>query len=368
MNIETLQHFIDTFNREVVDSGFKRDLDDFSSSLPASQANILALRDIAEKVLAKLEQIYNGDLPAGLKILLPNAAPAPFTISPHNEQLLELISNKEIAQAEFFAQLAQLLAQLQAQIETNVGQVSKIETFIEPYLNEDIKRLVEGNNAVISIIFNEQQTISSLSNFSKTVVAWNRALPIYHQLVKSDPPSDVRLVEIQNGSIDLIVNLNVDVALDIAELFKIGFSVFAAYLSYKKLAKPIIDSYYGHKRLVAQEDEREKLLLENIGEAVRDALMQQHKRAKKSDKSVDATAVDKKVELVANLVTSHIVHGNDLKLLALPDRADDSIVTPDFAEKLREQSAIARLHLRQIPLESQMKLLEVYGKIGDATE
>lgn len=368
MNIETLQHFIDTFNREVVDSGFKRDLDDFSSSLPASQANILALRDIAEKVLASLNQIYNGDLPAGIKILLPKAVAPPFTNAPHNEQLLELISNKEITQAEFFNQITQLIAQLQAQISTNIAEISKIENFIAPYLNEDIERLAEGNNAVISIIFNEQQTISSLSNFTKTVAAWNRALPIYHQLVKSDPPGDVHLVEIQNGSIDLIVNLNVDVALDMAELFKIGFSVFAAYLSYKKVAKPIIDSYYGNKRLIALEDDREKLLLENIGEAVRGVLMNQHKRAKKADKSIDATAVDKKVELVANLVTSHIVHGNDLKLLALPESADDSVSTPPYAEELREQSAAARLNLRQIPEESQMKLLEVYGKIGDAAD
>jgi hypothetical protein len=368
MNIETLQHFIDTFNREVVDSGFKRDLDDFSSSLPASQANILALRDIAEKVLVSLERIYNGDLPAGFKILLPKAAAPPFTNAPHDEKLLELISNKEITQAEFYAQLNQLIAQLQDQISTNIAQISKIESFIEPYLNEDIERLAEGDNAVISIIFNEEKTISSLSNFTKTVAAWNRALPIYHQLVKSDPPDDVHLVEIQNGSIDLIVNLNVDVALDMAELFKIGFSVFAAYLSYKKVAKPIIDSYYGNKQLIALEEEREKLLLENIGEAVRGALMNQHKKAKKADKSIDATAVEKKVELVANLVTSHIVHGNDLKLLALPACTDDTTPKPAYAEELREQSAVARLNLRQIPAESQMKLLEVYGKIGDTAD
>ncbi len=145
MNIETLQHFIDTFNREVVDSGFKRDLDDFSSSLPASQSNILALRDIAEKVLASLDQIYNGDLPAGLKILLPKTVTPPFTNNPHNEQLLDLISNKEITQAEFFNQVTQLIAQLQAQISRNIAGISKIESFLESHLHEDIEELAVGN-------------------------------------------------------------------------------------------------------------------------------------------------------------------------------------------------------------------------------
>ena len=52
MNIALLQDYIDAFEREVIDSGFKRDLDDYASSLPASQSNIVALRDIAEKVLS----------------------------------------------------------------------------------------------------------------------------------------------------------------------------------------------------------------------------------------------------------------------------------------------------------------------------
>ena len=67
-------------------------------------------------------------------------------------------------------------------------------------------------------------------------------------------------------------------------------------------------------------------------------------------------------------MTSHIVHGNDLKLLALPACTDDTTPKPAYAEELREQSAVARLNLRQIPAESQMKLLEVYGKIGDTAD
>lgn len=368
MNIETLQHYIDTFTREVIDSGFKRDIDDYSSSLPASQSNILALREIAEKVLASLDELYSGDLPDGLRILLPRAESPPFTDGTHRDNFRALVANKEIAQAEFFSQLTQYLSQLQSEVSRNIAEITKIEKFIDPYVDQDIKRLAEDNKAVMSIIFNEQQTISNLSRFSKTIAAWNLALPLYHQLIKSDPPEEVQLVEIQNGSIDLIVNLDVDVAIDMAELFKVGFKVFAAYLSYKKMIKPIIDSFHGNKKLIAQEDEREVLLLENIGEAVREELHKQHKKAKKADKSVDGTSVEKKIDIVTNLVTSHIVRGNDLRLLALPEPAEGSDATPTHAEDLREQSAAARLHLRQIPAESQIKLLEVYGKIVDSAD
>jgi hypothetical protein len=368
MNIETLQHYIDTFTREVIDSGFKRDIDDYSSSLPASQSNILALREIAEKVLASLDELYAGDLPDGLRILLPKSESPPFTNGLHRENFRKLVGDKEIVLAEFFSQLTQHLSQLQAELSKNITEISKIEKFIDPYIDQDAVRLAEANKAVVSLIFNERETISNLAKFSKTVAAWNLALPIYHQLIKSDPPEAIELVEIQNGSIDLIVNLDVDVAIDMAELFKIGFKVFAAYLSYKKMIKPIIDSFHGNKKLIAQEDEREVLLLENIGEAVREELHKQHKRAKKADKSVDGTAVEKKIEVVTNLVTSHIVRGNDLRLLALPEPKEEFDGTQTHAEDLREQSAAARLQLRQIPMESQTKLLEVYGKIIDSSD
>jgi hypothetical protein len=368
MNIETLQHYIDIFTREVIDSGFRRDIDDYISSLPASQSNILALREIADKVLVSLDELYSGDLPDGLRILFPKAESSPFTDGPHRDNFRALVAKREIALAEFFSQLTQYLSKLQSELSKNIVEITRIEEFIGPYIKQDIERIAEDNKAVMSIIFNEQRTISNLGRFSKTIAAWNLALPLYHQLIKSDPPEDVQLVEIQNGSIDLIVNLNVNIAIDMAGLFKVGFKVFAAYLSYKKMIKPIIDSFHGNKKLIAQEDEREVLLLENIGEAVRAELVKQHKKAKKADKFVDVTSVEKKIDIVTNLVTSHIVRGNDLRLLALPEPAGDSDTIPAYAEDLREQSAAARLHLRQIPAESQTKLLEVYGKIIDSAD
>ncbi len=369
MNIETLKQHAETFTREVVTSGFKRDLEDYIASIPASQNNILGLREIAGKLLSSLERIYAGDLPDALAALLPNPSARPFTESPHDQEVQKLLNNSEIPQLEFFDQLNSKLAQLKKQIDQNTSEITKIEQFITPYASVDISKLAAEDLAIIAIIFNDLETITSLGHFAKTVTSWNRILPIYHQLLKSESPKDISIVEVQNGSIDLIVNLDVDVALNIAELFKVGFKVFVAYLSYKKMIQPIIESYHGNKKLIAGEEAREKLMLDNIGEAVKAEIHEQHKVARRADNKVDGTAIQKKVEQVANLVTAHIVQGNDVKLLALPLEAqpseDGNANARDPGEELREESTSARRALRDIPTEAHQKLLETYAKLDE---
>ena len=223
MNIEILQEHINVFTREVVGSGFKRNLDDYLRSLPASQNNIVALRDIAEKVLSALDRLYAGDLPDSLKILLPKKEIRPFTEAPHDEQLRELVENTEIQQPEFFSQLTRFLNQLKNPLEQNLNEITNIGTFVAPYISEDVERIAKNNFAVIAIVFKERNTIANLNQFTKSLTGWNRTLPIYHSLIKSESPQDIQIVEIQNGSIDFIVNLNVDVALNLVQLFKVGF-------------------------------------------------------------------------------------------------------------------------------------------------
>lgn len=370
MNIETLQEYIDTFIQDVMDSGFKRDLDDFISSLSASQNNILALRDIASKVSASLDDLYTSDLPENLALLLPSEDSPPFTRTAYNDRLKSLIEDTEIQQAEFFQKLSEILSKLQAEIQHNQEQIEEIQQFIEPYITKDIEETLDAGLAIIAIIFKEQKTITSLKQLTRTLAAWNRILPVYHQLLKSEPPKDIEIVEVQNGSIDFIFNIDVDVAIDLAKLFKIGFKVFAAYLSYKHMMKPIIDSYHGNKKLIAQEEDREELMLENIGEAIKEEIVTQHNEAKKHDKKVDGTAIPKKIEQVTKLLTAHIVNGNDFKLLSVAreiteEEEDDS---SDVRESLRELSVKARRQLRSIPQKAQEKLLQAYGTINDSED
>lgn len=371
MNIEILHEYISEFKREIVDSGFKRDLDDYIGSLPASQNNIVALRDLAEKILTSVDNLYTGDLPGQLKILLPKEEMRPFTETPFGEKLRELVEDKEIQQPTFFSQLTQTLSQVQQLLQQNITEINTIEQFVSPYISEEITRITEEGSAIISIVFKEVQTISSLKQFTKTLVAWNRTLPVYHQLLKSTPPKDIEIVEVQNGSIDFVVNLNIDVALNMVDLFKVGFQVFASYLAYKKMMKPFIDSCHGNKALLKLEAEKEKLFLGNIGEAVEKEIKQQHKEAKKLDSDIDGTAIPKKVEQITNLITSHIVKGNDLKLLAMPEAEEGEEGTRIFSQEkqaLQQQSMEARRQLKDIPQEDRIKLLEMYGEVDEKND
>ncbi len=371
MNLELMSDHIRYFNREIVESGFKRDIDDYLSSLPNNQSNILTLREVATKVLNVLERIYQSDLPDALQSILPSKAHRPFTETPHYANLKDIVENKQIELTEFFNQLNKCLKQLKSQLTENQSALDVVRDFIAPYISEEVKRITVDGIATISIVFKEHQTITSLEQFTKTLKAWNRILPIYHQLLKSDSPEDIQIVEVQNGSIDFVINLNLDVAINLVDLFKLGFMVFASYLSYKKMIKPIVDSYHGNKKLINQEEERERDLLDNIGTAIQSEIKNQHKKARKADKRVDNTAVPKKVEQVTDLITSHIVKGNDIKLLAVPETGEAEEGEEDLSgeiDALREQSMIARRELSLIPAEAQRKLLQEYGKISEETE
>ena len=368
MNLEILQDHINTFTREITDSGFKRDIDDYITSLPNVQNNIVSLRDIAGKVSVTLERLYNGDLPMALSALFPSESIRPFTESPHATNFKVLVENTEIQQSDFFNQLNQYLAQLKKQIQQNFTEITRIQDFINPYLSRESKVRSEEGIATLSIAFKEERTVSSLTQLTKTLAAWNRTLPIYHQLLKSESPEDVQIVEVQNGSIDFVINLNCDVAINLVELFKIGFECYVAYLSYKTIIKKITGTYRGNPKLLKGEKAREKDLLDNIGTAIEAEVNEQHNRAKKNDSKINITSINKKVQEITKLVTSHIIKGNDIKLLAAPKIAEGQEQEMTLADDLRSSSAEARSKLRLLPAKERQLLIEKYSALPQEIE
>jgi len=360
MNINTLAEIIDLFNIEIVKSGFKRDTQDYVTGLANNQNNIVTLRDIAEKTSKKLDEIYGNDLPDLLSKLFV-AQVQPFTNHPHDTDFKDLLSDTEIPLAKFFQKLNQLLTQLNNQLQQNIKEIARLNTFIEPYSKSQEEFQTKENHAIVSILFKDLKTISVLKEFTKNLQSWNRILPLYHQLLKSTSPEDIEIVTIQNGSIDFLVNIDFDVALDLTEVFKVGFKCFMGYLSYKKMAKPLIETYFGNKKLIAGEKEREKEFINNIGEAVKAKILEQNKAALKSDKQIDKN-IDKKVEQVVQLVTSHILKGNDLKLLALPAVGDEDVHEENETKKdeLRTISSQVRQAMKIIPSKEMKVLLEKY--------
>jgi len=366
MNINTLNDYIEQFETEIIESGFKRDIQDYVNSLPNNQNNIVSLREIANKIFTVLDEIYKSDLPENLEKLLPDKI-KPFTKSIFNEGFQNLINDKEIDQANFFQKLNQLLSQINKQILTNVAEIEKIKLFIKPYLDSQDEVLSTDDNAIVSIIFKEEKTISNLYVFTKNLQNWNKILPIYHQILSSSSPEDIQIVNVQNGSIDFLVNLNVDLAINLADIFEIGFKAFLTYLSYKKMIKPIIEGYMGNLKLIASEKEREKELINNIGEAIKLRIVEQHKKALETDTDIEKNS-DKKIAEVVKLVTSHILKGNDFKLLALPNIGDPKIKDKEKSQTLRMISTQVKQTMKILPQTEMKKLLDKYKEPDETSE
>jgi len=359
MNIETLADYIAEFRIRVIDSGFKRDVTDFVQSVPPNQSNIIALREIAVKLRDGLEKIHGSDLPDALNKLFPTQKVRPFTEKNYLGDVTSLVGNKTIAQADFFTKLHALVQQIQAELQQNEAEIVKIEAFITSYVEKDVKQLSDTKHALVSIILKDIATVSSLKELTKTLSAWNRVLPLYHRLLKSESPEDIRLVEVQNGSIDFIVNLDVDVAVNLADVFATGFKCYVAYLAYKKLLKPITDTYFGNQKLIDGEAGRDREMLNNIGMAIEARIKQQHEKAVES--GVMSVHPEKMIEQITNLVTAHIVRGNDIKLIALPKTTNAEAA--QTKNDLRESSIEAKNARRVLPPDDMTKLLDMYGEI-----
>ncbi len=362
MNINTLSEIIKLFKLEIIETGFHRDLQDYISSLPNNQSNIVALRDISERISKKLKELYAGDLPELLSKLFTDKI-KPFTTQSHNKSIQDLLEDKEVPLTEYFQKLSKILTTLNAQIKQNIAEITRLESFINPYVIVQEELQTESQKAIISILFKDNKTTKNLKEFTKNIQCWNRTLPLYHQLLKSSSPEDIEIINVQNGSIDLIINLDIDVALDLVEIFKIGFKCFMAYLSYKKMAKPLIDSYFGNKKLIAGEKEREKELINNIGEAVKNEIISQHQAAITKDNKIEKNG-DKKVEQIVNLVASHILKGNDFKLLSLPESETEDIKDDNtkIKQELREISSDVRQAMKIIPSDEMKSLLEKFDE------
>jgi hemerythrin-like domain-containing protein len=282
----------------------------------------------------------------------------------------DLKNDTEIDQPRFFSKLQQILTQLNEKIQENKQAIDSIKNFIEPYTDVEEAHIAKENEAIISVILKDQKTISNLPEFTKNINAWNRILPIYHQVLTSHSPKDIEIIEVQNGSIDFVFSLDVDVALNLVELFKVGFKCYAAYLSYKKIIAPITDAYFGNQKLLKSEKAREEELLNNIALAITSKIEEQHKLALKNDSKIDKN-IDKKVEQITNLITAHIIKGNDVKLLAFPTKENETAEQKKEKEESKKELEIksreVRIAIKELPKPELAKLLKEYGEIKEST-
>ena len=362
MNIESLLNKIKLFDELVIDSGLKRDsIDYFNAIQQGHNRNLVFMQDLSSRLQKSLNNISNNSLDAELNILLKEDMP--FTSFDTYSELINLDKNKEIDANQYFQKFNALLLQLNQSIASNEAELDSVKEVFERYVPEKKSYQSEGEEALVSLVFKDLKTTRSILEFSKVLNRWNRTLLIYHTLLKPESPKEITLEGIQNGSIDVIFNVDFDIAIDLTDLIKTGLKVYGAYLLYKsEKAREIIDSYMGNKKLIKTEQERETLMLDNIKDSIKARVLEQHKDKLSQGLKVDKTGAAKKADEVSSVVTDHIVKGNELKLLTppIPEPKEDKENGKDIATELREETSIVRERFKKLNSEEKQLLLEKY--------
>jgi len=363
MNIESLLNKIKLFEELVIESGFKRDVTDYQQSIGQSQnQNLSFMKERSEEIKSNLKFFDDNSLDSELKIVLRENKP--FTSLNTLEELEELDSDKEIDAQKYYQKFNSILSRLNKAIQSNESELNTVRATLEKYVSKDEDFESDHEQAVMSLIFKDLESTGSLQEFSKVLHRWNRTLLIYHTLLKKESPKEISLVEIQNSSIDVIFNIDFDIAIDLTELIKTGLKVYGAYLLYKsKTAKEIISSYMGNKKLIESEKEREQLMLDNIKDSIKEKALEQHKENLKSDSPPLKTGATKKAEEVAKVITDHIVKGNEVKLLTPPEPEEED--EPDISTELRTETATVRERWKKLDDKEKQLLLDKYTIKGE---
>lgn len=367
MNVESILSKIALFKELVIDSGFKRDLQDYIAACQQAQnKNLVYMKDISSKVSRSLEEFVNYSLDTELGLILKDTNP--FTGLDSLKELNELDKDTEIDAAAYHTKIHGIMNRILQAINQNEGELNTDAEFLSKYTSKETVK-VDSEKAFMSLVFKDLKSTGSLKQFSKVLHRWNRTLLLYHTLLKSESPEEISLVEIQNGSIDVIFNIDFDIAIDLTEVIKTGLKVYGVYLLYKaELGKKIIAGYFGNKKLLKNEEERDKLLLENVKEAVKSELTAQHKERLAEDKKIDKAGADKKIDEISDEIVSHIVKGNEVKFLNPPTIEEDEVDDEgdeDLPEDLRKSSAVVRDRFKKLRPEDQQLLLDRYTKKDD---
>jgi len=365
MNTESILEKISLFNELVIDSGFKRDIKDYRQSINQAQnQNLVFMKELSEKILVAFNIFQNYSLTHELNIVLKGSKP--FTELDIIDRLTTMNKDTKIAATTYLKQFVQQVDLLMKTLNENEKEIITIEEMFSKYTAEVDSNITKEELALVSLIFKDLKTTGSLREFSKVLKKWDTTLILYHRLLRSESPEQISLEAIQNGSIDVIFNIDVNVAIDLAEVMKVGLQVFGAYLAYKSdIAKKIIESYMGNKKLISLEEERQELMLLNIKESIQLKILEQHNQMLEEDSNIDKTSIKKKVDEVSSVITDHIIKGNELKLLSIIE--DDDIDEDEDSEEnilsteLRKETSTVRKQLKSISTEDKQQLLELYS-------
>lgn len=367
MNIESLVHKIELFEKLVVSSGFLINLQDYSNAIQQEHnKNLAFMRDRSSEILKSFEIFRSYSLENEMEKIIRDGKS--FFKTEAENKLIELNQNNEIDANEYFQQLNSIFNDLISKVNQNKKEANSVKAVFVKYTDEENDLDTDENQALVSLIFKDLKSISTLKEFSKVLHRWDRTLNILYQLLKSSSPDEVKLVEIQNGSIDVIFNIDIEIAIDFSELVKLGMITLGAYLTYKSdAAQNYASTFFGNEQLIKLEKEKEDLMLSNIHLSIKNKLLEKHKEKISLDKNIDKTSIDKKIEEVSKAISDHIVKGNEVKLLTIHSNEEDDEEKDgeeeeiqNIADELIQSSAEAKIYYEKISDVDKRQLIEYY--------
>ena len=365
MNIESILEKANLFNELVINSGFKRDMIEYYNAIQQAQnKNVMYMKDLSLKLMHNIDIFKSNALDKELDIILKSSQS--FIVDNITQTISRINQDASIDANNYFQKFNQLLTKTNQDIAKNEQEIQEIITIFSRYSAEVIPYGEVGEKAVVSLVFKDLKSTKTLKEFSDILSIWSKILHKYHTILTSDSPEEIKLETIQSGSIDVIFNINVDLALSLTDVFKYGMDLFLGYLLYKeKIKDEIIPTYRGNQALIKSEEERESLMLDNIYIGIKDKIMEQHTNHLESDSNIDLVSLDKKIDNISSIITEHIIRGNEYKILSkIEDKTDDNDEVIESYEEakieLREATAKSQNNLKKLSTEDTQILLDKY--------
>lgn len=317
MTVRKILELIISVKKQIGIDNYITKLQDYQTTIQNNSSNIVLLKEILDKTIYDLDNLIENLVPESLEKLLVGKI-TPFEFEKFKKQLIALKEKNHTDYSQLYSELINILAQMLEEMNSNIVELDKISKVIEPFQTKDFNDIQKDNNAIFAIIFNNESSFNNLKSLSFELKNWDKGLFLYQQIVSDETPKAFEIIEVEQGSVEVILNLAFDVAENLVDLFKVGMETYAAYLTYKTLIHDkLFATFKNNKKLLALEDEREILLLQNVKDVIRNEIKKQSKKAKKHE------ALDKKIEEVTKLVTEHIIKGNSVKLLSSPEEKEE---------------------------------------------
>ena len=206
MTVRKIIELIDFIKDKIGQNNFSTLLQDYIVTIQNNSNNLILLKELTDKIISELINLDTLEISNLLESVLVNDE-KPFTKDDFLDQLLELKKHNYGDSGSQYNVLISILTQIQQKINSNIVELDKIENIVRPFLSKDYTNLQREDNAIFAIIFKNELTYNSLKLLAFELKNWDRGLFIYQQIISTETPEPFEIIEIDQGSIEVVLNL-----------------------------------------------------------------------------------------------------------------------------------------------------------------